>query len=447
MASSPPDEVDDDLDEVLDLEPRSRSGGRRRGSRSRDPEDRGPLRRWLARGEGEEAWDDVVDDSGPKRRRGKPPVFWRARDSLYFEPLVALSIIVILLVSLFAYTSNWPPVYVVESNSMQHGPGDHLGDLNAGDIVLAQKAGLSSIVTYVEAIRTGYGTYGSYGDVILYYPNGTNSATPVVHRPIIYLQYDGRNDTYNATGLDPSECGTGAPYVYDTPGSAGNCATTYLTVHDSLNLWNIGGRTISVTLCPISLGTHSGFLTLGDNNSQFDQYATVCGLPPFISTLVDPSWVIGVARGMIPWFGALKLLLDGNAGKVPTASWEYLGLTISGVIFAAVGIHFLVRRRTGRSRRRRWSEDEDEEGGEAPRPAPRSEGAVKPWKPPTGPPEPAEKGDARPPARMSHEQRRRSHFASSRESRSSRRHGPGSRPSKDDDRSDPDDPEGGRSRL
>ena len=407
------------------------------------------MRRWRSSADDDEAPDEVLDGGGPRRPRDKPPVFWRARDSLYFEPLVALAIIVLLLVSLFAYTSNWPPVYVVESNSMQHGPGDHLGDLNAGDVVLAQKTSLSSIVTYVQGAATGYGTYGSYGDVLLYYPNGSSSATPIVHRAIVFLEYNPRNNTFNATGLTPAECGTGSPYLYETPQTAGRCGTVGLGITDSLEIFGIEGRTLTVDFsCTTNLGDHSGFVTLGDNNSAPDQFSGGCGPPP-LSTLVEPGWVIGVARGMLPWFGALKLLLDGNAGKVPTASWEFLGLTIAGIIFAGAGLHVLLRRRRAehpRVRRRYEGEDEEE-----PEPAPRSKaprglGAVQPWKPAPEPAEPGEPAATRASARMSHEQRRRAHFTSTRERRPARRPDRDRNPSDEEDDGD-EAADGGRSRL
>ena len=55
--------------------------------------------------------------------------------------LLAVIIIVIILGSLWAYTGNWPPIVVVESNSMMHGEaficdceyvhlGRHFGELS-----------------------------------------------------------------------------------------------------------------------------------------------------------------------------------------------------------------------------------------------------------------------------------------------------------------------------
>src|SRR5580700_5156813 len=146
---------------------------RRRGS-SRAKEGAEPVRRWSSRTGGGEP--DADDDEPPPKKS----VYFRARDSLWFEPVVALCIIVLLLAGLFAYTQNWPPIYVVESDSMQHGPDDHVGLINTGDLVLAQSIPFNNIVPYVEGEQTGYTTYGEYGDVLLYHPYGVTTTTPII---------------------------------------------------------------------------------------------------------------------------------------------------------------------------------------------------------------------------------------------------------------------------
>ncbi len=349
---SPADDAELDAEEA----PRAPAGRRRAA-----PGRRG-VRRWQSSDEfaheldGDEEYVAPKEPGTPAGPRERRRVFWRARDSLYFEPLVALAIIVVLLVSLFAYTNNWPPVYVIESNSMQHGAGDHLGVLNAGDVVLAQRLSNGSIVPYVAGVGNGYSTYGEPGDVVLYHPNGSTSATPIIHRAILFLTYNATQGSYSAFGLNTSlSCGTGPGPSYETPGTSGNCAVTGLK--STLDLYNIGWtrRNYAIDISAGSLGKHSGYLTLGDNNSYTDQYRSG-SLPP-ISSLVEPSWVVGVARGMLPWFGALKLLLDGNAPYVPSASWQLLGLTVVGVILAAFGVHWLLRRRGIESPLRRREED------------------------------------------------------------------------------------------
>jgi signal peptidase len=307
-----------------------------------------PVRKGRERPDAEE---DEEDDEVPVARgwfgRPKRPVYWRARDSLWFEPLVALAIVVLLVVGLWAYTQNWPPVYVVESKSMQHGNGDTLGLINTGDLVLAQKLDPSQVVTYVVGEQTGYTTYGEYGDVLLYHPDGDPTATPIIHRAILYLEYEGGNQ-WSAPSLAPLACSIGSHPYYSVSSSPTGCGSQGIS--GKLTLYGVGwqGVDVVVPLDPNGLGAHSGFLTMGDNNyvpgspgqGQPDQTFG-------ISHLVDPGWVLGVARGMIPWFGAVKLLLEGSSNSVPSQSWEGMGLTIAGALLAALGVHLLLRRRSG----------------------------------------------------------------------------------------------------
>jgi len=331
---------------------------------------RPPVRRWRSPDEEPVEEEDETEGHAPPPR--KPPVYWRARDSLFFEPLVALAIVVVLLVGLYAYTQNWPPMYVVESDSMQHGPNDQLGLLNAGDIVLAQKVSFGQITPYVVGLATGYSTYGEYGDVLLYEPNGGAGSTPVIHRAIVYLDWN-PDGSYNATGLAGLACGTerGAVFAYFPPGPmvAGTCQTTDLT--GTLDFYNIGWNSVdlSIPLSAPALGKHSGFVTLGDNNDGvFDQSGAAT---PIISALVEPGWIVGVARGMLPWFGAVKLLFEGLGSNVPSQSWEFMGLTIIGVILVAFGIHYALRREGIESPIRREEEEEAREEAGAEEEVPR----------------------------------------------------------------------------
>ena len=334
----PEDEEEEEDEEAEEPSPRRRtkSSSRRSHKRARPA----PVRRWRS-SEDEESEEEATTPEGAPPS-GKKPVFWRARDSLFFEPLVALAVVVVLLVALFAYTQNWPPIYVVESDSMQHGSADQLGLINTGDLVLAQKTSVPAITPYVTGVQTGYKTYGEYGDVLLYWANGQGS-TPIIHRAILYLVWDPLG-FYNATDLSGLPCG-GEPnalyaYLPDGPGSPPNCNTTHL--NGVLDLYRIGwdSLNISLDLSAPALGRHSGFVTLGDGNALPDQAGVAA---PAISELVEPGWIIGVARGMIPWFGSVKLLLEGQAGEVPPQSWQFMGLTIVGAILIAFGIHYALR--------------------------------------------------------------------------------------------------------
>ncbi len=307
------------------------------------------------------------DDTGGFFASLRRPVFFRARDSWYFEPLVALAIIVLLLVGLFAYTSNWPPIFVVESDSMQHGDGDVVGLINTGDLVLVQKVNPSSVVTYVDGEVSGFSTYGEYGDVILYHPYGDTAATPVIHRAILYLVWDAAAGDYSAPALASLPCGSEPGALYSIEGSSTGCGSTGLIT--TITLYHVGWKNATVSIPLGGLGRYSGFITMGDNN-------LIAGSPPQgktdqawgISALVAPGWVIGVARGMVPWVGAFKLLIDGNAQEVPAQSWQFLALTISAVVLGGFGIHYLFRVEGIEDPRRREEEraerrDQEEDGG------------------------------------------------------------------------------------
>ncbi len=378
---------DTDDEEASEKEsPRSHRSERRPSARP--ARRRAPVRRWRASDDSEEDENEAELEPPTKPRgffhREPRPVYWRARDSLYFEPLVAVAIIVVLLVGLYAYTQNWPPAYVVESASMQHGSSDVIGVINTGDLVLAQRLPTNQITPYVVGAQTGYSTYGEYGDVILYSANGQGS-TPIIHRAILFLEWDPVTTSYNATDLSGLRCGNATGAVYSTPGTLNDCGLTGLT--GTLDLYRIGWQSVdvSIDLASSGLGRHSGFVTMGDNNFVPVGCVTGCtGLPDQetgLSPLVEPGWIVGVARGMLPWFGAVKLLLEGNAGSVPTQSWQFLGLTVIGLILLAFGVHYALRAEGIEDERRK---DEEAAAADEAAAAPESRGrrflrAIRPW--------------------------------------------------------------------
>ena len=359
-----PDEEEDDEEEPRPR--RTHPTSRRSGRSRRHP----PLRTWSTAAGEDDGEDREEDDGRPPRRSrrgdddpeegppGKTPVYFRARDSIYFEPLVALAVIVVLLVSLFAYTANWPPMYVVESNSMQHGTSDQVGLINTGDLVLAQKTSQGAITPYEVGAQTGYSSYGEYGDVILYHPNGLGSGAPIIHRALLYIEVNS-DQTYSFPALSGQLCGAVAGAVYSVSSSPSGCGTSHVT--GTLSLFHVGWQSVLVRVDLASLGGSSGFLTMGDNN--FDPANSSIGDTdqPYLSTLVQPGWIVGVARGMLPWFGSLKLLLDGNAGEVPAQSWEWMGLTVVGLVLVALGIHAFLRAEGIEDERRKEQEEEERE--------------------------------------------------------------------------------------
>ncbi len=407
------DEGDDEVEAPRHRRPSSRRAAAavsQRGGRPR------PVRRWHGGNDApDEDGDAVPDDAeeGPggsrrtrsrraraRRARERFPIYYRARDSLYFGPLFALSIVVLLVVGMYAFTQNWPPAYVVESPSMQHGPNDVLGVINEGDVVLAEKVPTNSIVTYVWGASEGYSTYGEYGDVLLYSPNG-GSSTPIIHRALIYLTFDPAVNGYNLSVPPNVPCGDQPGAVYSTSNSFGpggtDCGTTGLT--GTLTLFDVGWAhaNVSIPLSPGLLGPHSGFVTMGDNNfAQASAVNAGCssncqGRPDQVaglSTLVEPGWVLGVARGMLPWFGSLKLLLENSAylPYLPSQSWQFMALTLVGLLLLAFGIHYAVRAEGIEDPRRKALEEDEEEEPEEDgyREPPRGRGVLRrlrPWAP------------------------------------------------------------------
>ncbi len=373
----PSDDDEEENEETDEPLPKRRSHRPPRTPRSPPPVRSRPIRRWRSGGTAREnAEGDQLSLDAARQRANRPrSVYWRFRDSFLFAPMVALIVVLLVLGGLLAYTQTWPPIYVVESNSMQHGPNDVLGVINAGDLILSQKTSLSGIVTYVSAISTGYRTYGEYGDVILYQPNGAGG-TPVIHRALIYLEYNPLNGTYNASSLAGLPCGNAMPDHFYTVSSTASGCGPYGMMQGTLTLYGIGwqGADVPIALGPSTTGTHSGYVTLGDDNfenpgcSGSACVGEVDQNPEFkLSQLVTPAWTDGVARGLVPWFGGLRLLLTGNAGEVPAQSWELMALTIVAVILAAFALHYAWKsfrppdRRRAAVEARRESEEEAEE--------------------------------------------------------------------------------------
>jgi len=304
----------------------------------------------------------------------------------WFEPVLALLILVALVVSILAYSGTWPPMVVVESWSMEHPPSLPLGTLNTGDIVLIQKVPVpQGVVTYVQGLVTGYQTYGEFGDVILYQPDGDTTLTPIIHRALLWLQYDPAQGAFSAPSLLPLTCGLGGQYV-DYPAGGGtrclNPSNPNETLTGTLVLRSVGYNGVDVKIDMTALAQESpwsGYITLGDNNSGiYDQ--TQC--PP--RCLVKPPWVIGVARGLIPWIGALKLWLtdqvdhdnDYYSRMVPAASWYGLAGVIAAIIIVPSAVPWAYRK---------WRTPRADTGETHPSPPERK---GRPEDPPSDPPPP-----------------------------------------------------------
>jgi signal peptidase len=174
------------------------------------------------------------------------------------NPLVGLLrdiIFVVAVVAIFASVSHialglWAPMVAVESGSM-------IPHIQIGDIIFVQSIDRTQIITYETGKNTSYTSFGNFGDVILYKPNGIEGITPIIHRAMYYVEQ-------------------GEP------------------------MWQGGPP-----------APHAGYITKGDNtltNPAYDQMALLDPKGNIIQP-VKKEWVIGVARFYrVPWLGYVSII-------------------------------------------------------------------------------------------------------------------------------------------
>lgn len=270
------------------------------------------------------------------------------------DAAVALTIVAAILVGMFAYTGLWPPLVVVESNSMMHSEDNvsYVGVIDTGDLVLVKKIERASdIKTYMDGYASGYKTYGDFGDVIIYEKDGSSTSTPIIHRAMIYLEANPDGQSYSAPALENIPKGK---WITDVSDDAWDHITSTLTII------GVGYRGIDVPIDITNLlhggAAESGFITKGDHNQMVD---VNFGGPGVGYRPIDVSWVVGKARGEIPWFGLLKLWSTGTLNSVaPENSVRNLWITIAIIVIAPIIVDIsmsMIERR----KRRRWKEAAD----------------------------------------------------------------------------------------
>ena len=215
---------------------------------------------------------------------------------------MALGIVMVVFLSAYLYTGNWPPVVVIESGSMEHADDKstmRLGTIDTGDLVLAKAVNeREDVVTFLEGEKSGYETYGDYGDVIIYDKNG-EGGTPVIHRVMAWVEV-----TTTPDGL-----------LYTIP----EANLTY-TDREGIVLPRIGvewkGETHGGLGKNSSYGgwgvlKWSGFITKGDSasNPNADQQNVLTDAKGKAVQPVKVDFILGKARGELPWMGLLKLKL------------------------------------------------------------------------------------------------------------------------------------------
>jgi signal peptidase I len=260
--------------------------------------------------------------------------FWRTeRPGLALTRDIAVVVVVlgVILGGLWTYSGQGvgqPPIVVVESGSMMHpeAPYGRIGTIDPGDLVVVKRVDPTQIETAYARAGT---SYGGYGDVIVFRPLGDTERTPIIHRAITWVE------------VTPGGSGDDHRYTYL------NQDGQMVSMAQSVDLPQIG----IVDMRPPA----SGFVTKGDNprtNHAADQ------VTHFPDRLVEPDWLVGVAKGQAPWMGLIKLALTGTpaapldgAGfcqvlraQAPCDTWVMLGASVGVVLLVPVTLELLWKR-------------------------------------------------------------------------------------------------------
>jgi len=254
-----------------------------------------------------------------EKRSSKIPRKYRGIVLFLRDAGVAALLVACILIAMYAFTGKWPPLVVVESNSMMHGEENtsHIGAIDTGDLVLVKKVdSVGDIETYLDGFISGHRTYGDFGDVVIYKVNGQDTRTPIIHRAMVYLEVNPDGESYTVEALRD---------IATDKWASTNPLDTWDNLTSALTIFHVGYNDIQVTIDIAHMGSpfSSGYITKGDHNSQIDQF--------YGSSPVQLSWIVGKARGEIPWFGLLKLWTTDTLGS-PAPSNSVRNLWISVIL-------------------------------------------------------------------------------------------------------------------
>jgi signal peptidase len=213
---------------------------------------------------------------GSDRRSRQPDT----RGSSFLDDFLSSVLAVIGIgILLFAVSGVWPPLVAIKSPSME--PNIMTGDLvfvmEEHRFASDDQVRSTGVATARGTVDTGYTKFNLPGDVIVFERDGDPDEVPVIHRAAFWVN---QSEDWSDKAQDRFM-------------NAQSCA--------------------QMTHCP---APNSGFVTLGDNNGQYDQV----GSNP-ISRPVKPEWVIGTAEFNVPSIGFLRLRAGSTApvGSVDAA--------------------------------------------------------------------------------------------------------------------------------
>ncbi len=263
--------------------------------------------------------------------------------------IIAPVLFLLLLGAVFAYSGLWPPMVVIESKSMQHGDESSIGVIDTGDIVVVKKVtSVDEVITYLDGFATGHSTYGEPGDVVVYYKSGMSK--PIIHRAMVNLEY-------NTTGG-----GFDLPVLANVPSSMWSVTgseKSYWNMEGILELYDIGYQKITLSIDLTAMldymkspsydgEPHGGLITMGDFNWYEGANGSLMGKydQKWIGTIKEPvkdEWLVGKARGELPWFGLLKLYATGTAPSyTPRNSVVGLVASVAAIIILPIVMDIII---------------------------------------------------------------------------------------------------------
>jgi len=296
------------------------------------------------------------------------------------EIILAVGMIVIIVLALWAHTGSMPPLVVVESSSMIHDQSGEIGSIDAGDLILVHEREWSEVITFAEATDSsnpnfGHESHGLSGDVIIYERNG-EAGTPIIHRAILRV-IPNRTAVVVDNGCDEGvhDQSIGICILsWDVPGTGVRDAENISISFDGIEAgkYDCGVQAHGEMVLNVVewKPEHVGFLTLGDNNHcSVDQGSkAVPGSSGVYSSsgIVGPvkaDWLIGVAGGEIPWLGVVKLMVSGGDSPgvthVPNSSFFWLAGLIVVLLLAPVIVEPIGQRLIATSPELREAQRED----------------------------------------------------------------------------------------
>jgi signal peptidase len=153
----------------------------------------------------------------------------------------------------------------------------------------------NDITTYVEGVKKDHRMAGSYGDVLIFQPNGDATKTLIVHRAVVCIYFNSStyDDLYGSGG------------GYDIPSMGLFNVDGVILIEDYEWPQDPDRSDLRIDLGMIlgsfqkkGMKPHSGFLTKGDNNNVLDQM----GVYHRDGDLMEPvtvNWIVGKMKDKI----------------------------------------------------------------------------------------------------------------------------------------------------